>query len=79
VTSALYLIDTSALFRILQQQLREAWSEDLAAGAHRSAGAIDMLVAATAERNHLTALCDDHDYLTVARATGHPVKLVTDI
>jgi len=136
VTSALYLIDTSALFRILQRQLRVAWSDELAAGviavcpiveleflysarsladrlekqrlmsdlfgwvamydgaydragdvqqtltesgAHRSAGAIDLIVAATAERNRLTVLCDDHDYLTVARVTGQPVKLVTDI
>jgi predicted nucleic acid-binding protein len=135
VTPALYLIDTSGLFRIFQAELREAWSEQLAAGviavcpiielevlysarsladrlekqrlmselfvwvpmyegaydrardvqqtltetgAHRSAGAIDLLVAATAERNHLTVLCDDHDYLTVARVTGQPVKLVTD-
>ena len=136
MTSALYLIDTSALFRILQRQLRVAWSDELAAGviavcpiveleflysarsladrlekqrlmsdlfgwvamydgaydragdvqqtltesgAHRSAGALNLLVAATAERNRLTVLCDDHDYLTVARVTGQPVKLVTDI
>ena len=136
MTPALYLIDTSGLFRILQAQLREAWSDQLTAGviavcpiveleflysarsladrlekqrlmsdlfgwvamydgaydragdvqqmltetgAHRSAGAIDLLVAATAERNRLTVLCDDHDYLTVARITGQPVKLVTDI
>ncbi len=136
MSPALYLIDTSGLFRILQAELREAWSEQLAAGviavcpiveleflysarsladrlekqrlmsdlfgwvpmyegaydrahdvqqtltesgAHRSAGAIDLLVAATAERNRLTVLCDDHDYLTVARATGQPVKLLTDI
>jgi predicted nucleic acid-binding protein len=57
--------------RDVQQSLTET-------GAHRSAGAIDLLVAATAERNHLTVLCDDHDYLTVARVTGQPVKLVTD-
>ncbi len=136
MTPALYLIDTSGLFRILQAELREGWSEQLAAGviavcpiveleflysarsladrlekrrlmsdlfgwvpmyegaydrardvqqtltetgAHRSAGAIDLLVAATAERNHLIVLCDDHDYLTVARVTGQPVKLVTDV
>jgi predicted nucleic acid-binding protein len=136
VTPALYLIDTSGLFRILQAGLREAWSDQLTAGviatcpiveleflysarsladrlekqrlmsglfgwvgmpegayeraadvqqvltetgAHRSAGAVDLLVAATAERNHLTVLCDDHDYLTVARVTGQPIKLVADI
>jgi predicted nucleic acid-binding protein len=48
-------------------------------GSHRSAGAINLLIAATAERNHLTILCDDHDYLTVARVTDQPVKLVTEI
>jgi predicted nucleic acid-binding protein len=136
VTPALYLIDTSGLFRILQAQLREAWSDDLAAGviaicpiveleflysarsladrlekqrlmaevfgwvsmsdgayerardvqqmmteagSHRSAGAVDLLIAATAERERLTILCDDRDFLTVATVTGQPVKLVTDI
>jgi predicted nucleic acid-binding protein len=136
VTPALYLIDTSGLFRILQAQLRKAWSDQLAAGviavcpiveleflysarsladrlekqrlmtdlfgwvsmhdgayeraqdvqqmlteigAHRSAGAVDLLIAATAERERLTVLCDDHGYLTIARVTGQPVKLVGDI
>jgi predicted nucleic acid-binding protein len=136
VTPAIYLIDTSALFRILQADLRRAWSDQLAAGviavcpiveleflysarsladrlekqrllgvlfgwvsmhdgacarardiqqamtekgSHRSAGAVDLLIAATAERERLTVLCDDRDYLTVAATTGQPVKLVTDI
>jgi predicted nucleic acid-binding protein len=136
VTPALYLIDTSGLFRILQAQLREAWSDYLAAGvisicpiveleflysarsladrlekqrlmadlfgwvsmhdgayerardvqqmltetgSHRSAGAVDLLIAATAERERLTILADDRDYLTVATVTGQPVRLVTDI
>jgi predicted nucleic acid-binding protein len=136
VTPAIYLIDTSALFRILQAELRRAWSDQLAAGviavcpiveleflysarsladrlekqrllgdlfgwvsmhdgayerasdiqqamtelgSHRSAGAVDLLIAATAERERLTVLCDDHDYLAVAAVTGQPVKLVTDI
>jgi predicted nucleic acid-binding protein len=136
VTPALYLLDTSGLFRILQAELRKAWSDQLAAGviavcpiveleflysarsladrlekqrlmndlfgwvsmhdgayerardvqqmltetgSHRSAGAVDLLIAATAERERLTILCDDHDYLTVATVTGQPVKLVTKI
>ena len=136
MTPAIYLIDTSALFRILQAELRRAWSDQLAAGviavcpiveleflysarsladrlekqrllgvlfgwvsmhdgayarardiqramtevgSHRSAGAVDLLIAATAERERLTVLCDDRDYLTVAAITGQPVKLVTDI
>jgi predicted nucleic acid-binding protein len=136
MTPALYLIDTSAVFRILQGELRKAWSDQLTAGviaicpiveleflysarslayrlekqrllhelfgwvsmhegsyerasevqqlltepgAHRSAGPVDLLIAATAERERLIVLCDDHDYQTVAAITGQPVKLVTDI
>jgi predicted nucleic acid-binding protein len=136
MSAALYLIDTSGLFRILQDKLRQAWSDQLAAGViatcpvveleflysaqsladrlekqrrlrevfgwvpmseracdraeevqqlmtevgtHRSAGAVDLLIAATAERARLTLLCDDRDFLAVARVTGQPVKLVTDI
>jgi predicted nucleic acid-binding protein len=136
VSPALYLIDTSGLFRIFQGELRKVWSDQLAAGviatcpiveleflysarsladrlekqrlmhdlfgwvpvhegayeraeqvqqlltgagAHRSAGPVDLLIAATAERERLTVLCDDHDYQTVAAVTGQPVKLVTDV
>lgn len=32
MSSALYLIDTSGLFRILQDKLRQAWSDQLASG-----------------------------------------------
>ena len=136
MSPALYLIDTSGLFRILQSELRKAWSDQLAAGViamcpvaeleflysarsladrlekrqlmhdlfswvpmperaydraaevqqmltetgmHRSAGPVDLLIAATAERERLTVLCDDPDYLKIARVTGQPVKLVTDV
>jgi len=136
VSPALYLIDTSGLFRILQGTLRQAWSDQLTAGviatcpvvemeflysarsladrlakqrllhdlfgwvpmsdgiwersaevqqlltdtgAHRSASAVDLLIAATAERARLTVLCDDRDFRTIAKVTGQPVKLVTDI
>jgi predicted nucleic acid-binding protein len=136
MSPALYLIDTSGLFRILQDKLRDAWSEPLAAGViatcpaveleflysarsiadrrekvrllralfgwvptsdhawerarevqqvltesgrHRSAGPVDLLIAATAERERLTVLCDDHDFLTVADITGQPVKLIADV
>jgi predicted nucleic acid-binding protein len=136
VSSAIYLIDTSGLFRILQSDLRKAWSDQLAAGviatcpiveleflysarsladrlgkkrllrdvfgwvpmphrayeraeqvqqlltesgAHRSAGPVDLLIAATAERERLTVLCDDRGYQTVATVTGQPVKLVADV
>jgi predicted nucleic acid-binding protein len=136
VSPALYLIDTSGLFRILQDKLRQAWADQLTAGViavcpvveleflysaqsladrlakrrllhevfgwvpmservyeraeavqqmltetgkHRSAGPVDLLIAATAERERLTVLCDDHDYTVVASVTGQPVKLVTDV
>jgi predicted nucleic acid-binding protein len=136
VSVSLYLIDTSGIFRILQGELRKAWSDQLAAGViavcpiveleflysarsladrldkqrlmrdlfgwvpvqdsayqragevqqlltesgeHRSAGPVDLLIAATAERERLTVLCDDRDYETVATVTGQPVKLVTDV
>jgi len=136
VSPALYLIDTSGLFRILQSELRKAWSDQLAAGviamcpvveleflysarsladrlekqrlihdllgwapmpeevyeradevqqllteagAHRSAGPVDLLIAATAERERLTVLCDDRDFQTIATVTGQPVKLVTEV
>ena len=136
MSPALYLIDTSGLFRILQDKLRQAWADQLTAGViavcpvveleflssarsladrlakrrllrevfgwvpmservyeraeavqqmltetgkHRSAGPADLLIAATAERERLTVLCDDHDYTVVASVTGQPVKLVTDV
>jgi hypothetical protein len=56
----------------IQQMLTEA-------GTHWCAGPVDLLIAATAERERLTVLCDDRDYQTIARATGQPVRLVTDI
>jgi predicted nucleic acid-binding protein len=136
VSPALYLIDISGVFRILQDKLRQAWSDHLAAGViatcpvveleflysarsladrlekrrllhelfgwvpmseraweraeevqqllteaaiHRSAGPVDLLIAATAERERLTLLSDDRDFTAIAQVTGQPVKLVTDI
>ena len=40
------------------------------AGQHRSAGAADLLIAATAERERLVILCDDRDYLGIAARHG---------
>jgi hypothetical protein len=48
----------------IQQRLTET-------GHHRSAGPIDLLISATAERRRLTALTDNRDFLTVAAVTGH--------
>lgn len=47
-------------------------------GEHRSAGVVDLLVAATAERNQLVLLHYDHDFETVARATGQPTAWVAE-
>jgi predicted nucleic acid-binding protein len=136
MTPALYLIDTSGLFRILQDKLRQSWSDQLTAGViavcpvveleflfsarsladrlekqrllhdlfgwvpmadrcfdratevqqhltetgtHRSAGPVDLLVAATAERERLIVLCDDIDFRAFAAVTGQPVKFVTQV
>jgi predicted nucleic acid-binding protein len=136
VSPALYLIDTSGLFRILQSKLRQAWSDELAAGViavcpvveleflysarsladrlekqrllrtvfgwvpmgeraydraqdvqqmltevgkHRSAGPVDLLIAATAEQAQLTVLCDDRDFEAVASVTRLRVRLVTRV
>ena len=135
MSPALYLIDTSGLFRILRDKIRQAWSEQLAAGViatcplveleflysarsladrreerrlletvfglvpmtdgvyeradevqrelaetgrHRCAGPVDLIIAATAERQRLILLCDDRDFEVVASVTGQPVRLVTD-
>jgi predicted nucleic acid-binding protein len=48
-------------------------------GTHRSAGAVDLLIAATAEHERLIVLTDDRDFQTIAAVTGQPVKLITDI
>jgi predicted nucleic acid-binding protein len=135
MSAALYLIDMSALFRIFDADVRDLWSDALAAGIiavcpvveleflysarsladrlekqqlmrdlfswvpmndrgferaseiqqrltesgqHRSAGPVDLLIAATAERERLVILCDDHDYRTVATVTGQAVRFVTE-
>jgi predicted nucleic acid-binding protein len=43
---------------------------------HRSAGAIDLLIAATAAHHRLSILTEDRDYLAVADVTGQPVTLL---
>ena len=46
-------------------------------GEHRSAGAVDLLIAATAERHQLIVLSEDRDFETVAAVTGQPVRRIT--
>ncbi|MFG3048039.1 PIN domain nuclease [Streptomyces sp. NPDC048241] len=53
--------------------LTRAWAvqqELTAEGTHRSAGAVDLLVAATAELQGLTVLHYDNDFETIASVTG---------
>ncbi|MDG4834488.1 PIN domain nuclease [Solwaraspora sp. WMMD1047] len=45
-------------------------------GSHRSAGAVDLLIAATAELHDLTLLHYDHDFEQISRVTGQPMKWV---
>lgn len=48
-------------------------------GEHRSAGPVDLLVAAVAELSGLTLLHCDRDFEAIARHTGQPTMMLTDI
>ncbi|MEU9532708.1 PIN domain nuclease [Streptomyces sp. NPDC048213] len=52
-------------------QVQEALTEQ---GKHRSAGAVDLVVAATAELQGLTLLHCDHDFECIAAVTGQPLQ-----
>lgn len=45
-------------------------------GEHRSAGPVDLLVAACAETHGLTLLHNDNDFETIARITGQKVRRI---
>jgi len=45
-------------------------------GQHRCAGLPDILIAATAEHEHLTVLHYDRDFETIAEVTGQPTEWV---
>jgi predicted nucleic acid-binding protein len=47
-------------------------------GTHRSAGPVDLLVAAAAELHGLVLLHYDRDFVQVARATGQPLRWVAE-
>jgi predicted nucleic acid-binding protein len=133
VTVADYLIDTSALARVLLRQTTTEWDDRIGAGLvaicdvtelevlysarsaadrarlkaaldahyvwcpmpdgiyrrsrivqgqlttkgeHRSAGPVDLLVAAAAEEAGLTLLHLDRDFEAIARTTGQPVRVI---
>jgi hypothetical protein len=52
----------------------EVQGELTAKGQHRSAGPVDLVVAATAELHGLTLLHHDRDFGVVARVTGQPLR-----
>ncbi|MFJ8018613.1 PIN domain nuclease [Streptomyces sp. NPDC096339] len=52
-------------------QVQEALTQQ---GKHRSAGAVDLVVAATAELQGLTLLHCDHDFECIAAVTGQPLQ-----
>jgi hypothetical protein len=58
MTPAQFLIDTSALARMMR----------------RGAGPVDLVVAATAELHGLTLLHHDHDFDIIAAVTGQTVR-----
>ncbi|WP_411148543.1 PIN domain-containing protein [Streptomyces sp. A30] len=62
-------LDDRAVTRVwdVQRELTEK-------GRHRSAGAVDLLVAATAELQGLIMLHYDHDFETIASVTGQPTQ-----
>lgn len=47
-------------------------------GQHRSADAIDLLIAATAESARLVVLTADADFRAVAGVTGQPIRFISD-
>ncbi len=47
-------------------------------GTHRSAGVVDLLVAATAELHRMTLLHYDADFDAVADVTGQPVRWLAE-
>ena len=90
MTPAIYLIDTSGLFRILQAELRKVWSDHLAAGVIAICPIVELeflySARSLADRLEKQRLMSElfgwvsmHDYLTVATVTGQPVKLVSDV
>jgi len=58
------------------RRARQVQDELAAAAQHQGPGAIDLLVAATAELSGLTLLHYDRDFQTIARITRQPQALV---
>ncbi|MFF0091674.1 PIN domain nuclease [Streptomyces canus] len=60
------------------QRAREVQQLLTDSGEHRSAGPVDLLLAATAELSGLTLLHHDRDFETVARRTGQPTAWLAE-
>ncbi|MGI5468664.1 PIN domain nuclease [Streptomyces sp. CA-132043] len=60
----------------IYRRARVVQDELTAKGEHRSAGPLDLLVAAVAEQSDLTLLHHDRDFDTIARTTGQPVRMI---
>ena len=58
----------------IYERAAETQLELTARGTHRSAGAVDLLVAATAEHHGLSLLHYDRDFDQVGAATGQPMR-----
>jgi len=48
-------------------------------GQHRAVGAADLVLAAVAERTHLTVLHYDRDFEHIAAVTGQPIEAVVPL
>ncbi|MFI2708882.1 PIN domain nuclease [Micromonospora sp. NPDC018662] len=58
----------------IYERAAETQRELTARGTHRSAGAVDLLVAATAECHELSLLHYDRDFDQVGAVTGQPMR-----
>ncbi|TDC78456.1 PIN domain nuclease [Micromonospora sp. KC606] len=58
----------------IYERAAEIQEELTARGTHRSAGAVDLLVAATAEYQSLSVLHYDRDFEQIASVTGQPMR-----
>ena len=72
------LLRTAFAWLVMPDRLFDRATEVQAAltstGAHRSAGAVDLQIAATAELHRVTLLHYDRDFDQIAKVTGQPAQ-----
>ncbi|MCZ7421584.1 MULTISPECIES: PIN domain nuclease [unclassified Micromonospora] len=61
------------------ERAAEIQSELTDRGTHRSAGAVDLLIAATAEYHGLSLLHYDRDFDQIANVTGQPMRWLAPV